>query len=504
MSASQASRKRHASSVHDPKSSSNPTEHKRKRAKVDDTSSKSEADFRPNGFVSATPDVAKPKKISAHLTEAATNHSSNAVDESHATVIAPTTHSGNATSSKIIEISSDAGSDGESDEEVEDDDEDDEDNSDDGKLSNQGVNGNESHLQTTRSADKLQINGTVHEDNDSEEQDEAEQVEDIHIQPHADEMEQDGMEEPTFGELVQANGPEEIDIDASLDDSARDKLITLLPTGDSKAVTTSLTSVLSQALRTNDKELLENCFRTKDGDSVRATIERLPSNLVANLLQRIAQRLHYRPGRAGNLMIWVQWSIVAHGGYLASQPELVKQLSSLARVLRERAAGLPLFLALKGKMDMLNAQMELKRSREAAAQETEGNESDEEEAVIYVEGQDDSSEEEGDHDHISKSRQRSDHGRGATKKSKRADLDIIEGVDDDLGPMVNGVSDDEDEDSEDAEGVQDDDDEDLDLESDDELEDETSDDNEGHEEDEIDPSGSEDNAAPSKSTARRK
>ena len=71
----------------------------------------------------------------------------------------------------------------------------------------------------------------------------------------------------------------------------------------------SLGTVLTQALRTNDKELLDSCLQVVDVESVYATVERLPSPLVGTLLQRLAERLHRSPGRAGMLMAWVQWSL---------------------------------------------------------------------------------------------------------------------------------------------------------------------------------------------------
>lgn len=146
----------------------------------------------------------------------------------------------------------------------------------------------------------------------------------------------------------------------------------------------SLGTVLTQALRTNDSELLESCLRVIDVDTIYATVERLPSPLVGVLLQKLAERLHKKPGRAGMLMVWVQWSLAAHGGYLASQPHLVKQLATLNKVLRERASGLQPLLSLKGRLDMLQAQLELrKRNQRRAAND------DEDDAVIYVEGEDD-------------------------------------------------------------------------------------------------------------------
>ncbi|OJD31819.1 small nucleolar ribonucleoprotein complex component [Diplodia corticola] len=195
---------------------------------------------------------------------------------------------------------------------------------------------------------------------------------------------------PSFGELLRANAPEVVDVEATFQDTNTGSRA-LAPTSGNRALSapsaTSLGTVLTQALKTNDKELLESCFEMNDLNSVRSTIERLPSPLVANLLCRLAERLHKRPGRAGNLMVWVQWAIVSHGGYLAGRQDIMKELGSLNRVIKERASGLQPLLNLKGKLDMLSAQLELRRSMQKTATMDED---DEEEGVIYVEGQDES------------------------------------------------------------------------------------------------------------------
>jgi U3 small nucleolar RNA-associated protein 5 len=86
-------------------------------------------------------------------------------------------------------------------------------------------------------------------------------------------------------------------------------------------------------------------------------------------------------------MVWIQWAIIAHGGYLAGQPEIKKRLAALHRVIEARAQGLQPLLQLKGKLDMLAAQFDLRRDeQERNAREEE----DEEDAVaIYVEGESD-------------------------------------------------------------------------------------------------------------------
>ncbi|KAF2190586.1 NUC189-domain-containing protein [Zopfia rhizophila CBS 207.26] len=220
---------------------------------------------------------------------------------------------------------------------------------------------------------------------------------------HEDQPMEDGTAEPeelSFGERLQAQEPEPthtthvVDVEAAfVGPSAESRALATASNNQplSAPSASSLGTVLTQALRTNDQERLASCLRVIDVDTIRATVERLPSPLVGTLLQKLAERLHKLPGRAGMLMIWVQWSLAAHGGYLASQPQLVKQLANLNKVLKERASGLQPLLSLKGRLDMLHAQLELRRRNQRRAAND-----DEDEAVIYVEGEDDSSSEEED------------------------------------------------------------------------------------------------------------
>jgi U3 small nucleolar RNA-associated protein 5 len=224
----------------------------------------------------------------------------------------------------------------------------------------------------------------------------------------------------------------------------------------------SLGTVLTQALRTNDQDLLETCLRNVEIDAICATVERLPSPLVGNLLQKLAERLHKKPGRAGMLMIWVQWSLVAHGGYLASQPQLVKQLATLNKVLKERANGLQPLLSLKGRLDMLQAQLNFRKHIQRRTADD-----DEEEAIIYVEGEDDYvSSEDGSID--------GDAPSGAQKRL-REDFEEDASSMDEM-PTTMEVNEDSEEGSEDSDNLLDDEAEETDVDTGDEMSDPMSDD----------------------------
>lgn len=201
--------------------------------------------------------------------------------------------------------------------------------------------------------------------------------------------------EPTFGDLIRNH--ETVDVNAALHGGAAQTsgstaLATLPPRQITAPSATSLGTVLAQALKTDDADLLESCLQISDTTVIRNTIQRLDSSLAGSLLTQIAARMHRRPGRAHNLMSFVQWTLIAHGGALATQPDIQRRLAELNRVLEERSRGLNSLLALKGKLDMLEAQMTLRRgnkSRGAAAVDSDDEESDGEEGIVYVEGQED-------------------------------------------------------------------------------------------------------------------
>lgn len=137
--------------------------------------------------------------------------------------------------------------------------------------------------------------------------------------------------------------------------------------------TTSLTSkkpmktpesfaiILAQALKTNDHALLETCLGTKNEDFVQTSVKRLDSSLAVVLLERLAEKVARAPSRTSALTVWIKWVIICHGGYLVSLPNLAKSLASLHSTLANKIAMLPRLLALHGRVEMLRAQMQLRR-----------------------------------------------------------------------------------------------------------------------------------------------
>jgi len=207
----------------------------------------------------------------------------------------------------------------------------------------------------------------------------------------ADEDTAKTAEVPSFAEMLRGRHPEPIDVQTALHGSEMEQTA-LIPSAGARGLglpsLTTLSTALTQALKTNDKERLEKCLSITDLPSIRASIQRLQPHNAVTLLQRLSERIHRRPGRTGNLMAWVQWTLVTHGGYFSTQPKIMKGLRSLAQVVRMRASGLQPLLHLKGKLDLLSAQLELRRNIYAASRAAHEEDQDDEEAVLYVDGQD--------------------------------------------------------------------------------------------------------------------
>ncbi|KAL1876918.1 Small subunit (SSU) processome component [Diaporthe australafricana] len=242
-------------------------------------------------------------------------------------------------------------------------------------------------------------------DNQAEQPDRVQDDEQSKVGGNEDtEMQDEGEEsdaEPTFGDLIRNH--ETVDVAAALSGQQSTDASTALTAAPQRQIappsTSSIGIVLAQALRTDDADLLESCLHTSDATVIRNTIQRLDSSLAGALITQLTSRLHRRPGRAHNLMTFVQWTLIGHGGALATQPDIQRRLAELNRVLEERTRGLSSLLALKGKLDMLEAQMTLRRGNKSRRSSGKGHihsDSDEdededsaEEGVVYVEGHED-------------------------------------------------------------------------------------------------------------------
>ncbi|KAJ3194524.1 WD repeat-containing protein 43 [Irineochytrium annulatum] len=160
----------------------------------------------------------------------------------------------------------------------------------------------------------------------------------------------------------------------------------------------SLHSMLSQAVHSSDRQLLETTLMVSDPKIILATVRRLPARLVVPLLDMLVGRLAARPSRAGALIEWVRAVVVAHAAFLMTDQTLVRHLGALHQTLDARVSTFQRLLKLSGRLDLVMSQIALRSSQEvgadsAAARDTGGEE--EAEAVYDEERELDENEEDG-------------------------------------------------------------------------------------------------------------
>jgi U3 small nucleolar RNA-associated protein 5 len=277
---------------------------------------------------------------------------------------------------------------------------------------------------------------SIQEDTNMAEPDDALRDHQEQIRDKAELESEDASAEPTFGERLAEKNPNTISIANTLGPPASS---TLVATGPEKSLSipsgVSLSTVLTQSLRTNDQNLLESCFHTTDLNTIRLTIQRLDPSLAGVLIQKLAERLSSRPGRYGHLLVWVQWTCIAHGGAIAGRPEIASKIKTLYKVLNERSQSLDHLLLLKGKLDMLDAQLTLRRQLQA--DRGPARDPDDEDDVIYIEGQEEDFS--SDEDETAETAVRVTKSR--TPKKVLPDLieEEAESEDDEDMPLTNGI-----------------------------------------------------------------
>ncbi|KAJ3305032.1 Hsp90 cochaperone shq1 [Kappamyces sp. JEL0829] len=154
-----------------------------------------------------------------------------------------------------------------------------------------------------------------------------------------------------------AAGPKILE-EVSLEDQVKALLVDA-PVEEKQASQTSLQALLTQAIHSGDVQLLEKALAVSDRKIIHATIRKMSSPHVLQLLDQLVVRLQKRPNRAGSLVEWIRASLLHHSGYLLSVPHLTQRLGSLYRTLNARHDALTRLMRLSGRLDMISSQMDV-------------------------------------------------------------------------------------------------------------------------------------------------
>ncbi|KAJ3370710.1 protein transport protein S31 [Kappamyces sp. JEL0680] len=154
-----------------------------------------------------------------------------------------------------------------------------------------------------------------------------------------------------------AAGPKILE-EVSLEDQVKALLVDA-PVEEKQASQTSVQALLTQAIHSGDVQLLEKALAVSDRKIIHATIRKMSSPHVLQLLDQLVVRLQKRPNRAGSLVEWIRASLLHHSGYLLSVPHLTQRLGSLYRTLNARHDALTRLMRLSGRLDMISSQMDV-------------------------------------------------------------------------------------------------------------------------------------------------
>ncbi|CAO3611000.1 unnamed protein product [Mucor hiemalis] len=122
----------------------------------------------------------------------------------------------------------------------------------------------------------------------------------------------------------------------------------------------SLQTVLVQALHSNDSDLLEACLQHTKPDVINSTVRRLPTEYLIPLLTELITKFQEKPGRAPALLIWIKSVLTIHTAYLMTVPDLVGKLGNFYQALDTRLGVFPKLLALRGRLDIVQSQVNVK------------------------------------------------------------------------------------------------------------------------------------------------
>ncbi|TPX31216.1 hypothetical protein SeMB42_g07795 [Synchytrium endobioticum] len=154
----------------------------------------------------------------------------------------------------------------------------------------------------------------------------------------------------------------------------------------------SLFGLLSQAIQSGDRHLLEQVLALNDSKMIHTTVSRLTASQVLPFLDAMLERLQKKPTRAAALVEWIRAVLVSHAPYLTTVPNLHARLSGIYTALESRTNVYAKLVSLHGRLDFVLSQIEVRRRLNADSAQEQMNEVAE---VVYNESDEDNMEEGG-------------------------------------------------------------------------------------------------------------
>ena len=117
----------------------------------------------------------------------------------------------------------------------------------------------------------------------------------------------------------------------------------------------SLTVVLTQALRSGDDKLLDYCLNTRNLRSIDVTVKHLHPSQILTFLSSLARKCQLLPLHCPVMIPWIQSAMRHHMAFLISAVDLLPCVASVHKVTEDRLLVYPKLLRLSGRLDFLVA-----------------------------------------------------------------------------------------------------------------------------------------------------
>ena len=151
----------------------------------------------------------------------------------------------------------------------------------------------------------------------------------------------------------------------------------------------SLRQMLTQALHSNDKQLLETCLNHSNPKIIENTLKKLPPNFVIPLLNQLIERFEAKPNRGPDLIVWIKELFLIHTAFLMTIPNLQDKVGRLYSSIESRVSVYNRLLKLSGKLDLVVSQIAMRN------QNTVQDEQAEQPLFVYREDEDEIESEDG-------------------------------------------------------------------------------------------------------------
>ena len=126
------------------------------------------------------------------------------------------------------------------------------------------------------------------------------------------------------------------------------------PVQNKVAMTASLVTVITQAIHTDDQQMLNDIL--KEGCQpiqIETTVRRLEPGVALDLLHKCTEIFQKEPTRAQEVLSWIKEVVKTHATFLVSQPNIAVYLAPVQHVIKEHLANFDKLLMLQGRLELL-------------------------------------------------------------------------------------------------------------------------------------------------------